>query len=429
MNILSRIRSRGGEDCADVTVPANDTDVWVKWHYGSLYAFYVLLAISTVIAQFNGGMTNGERFIALGLSLLLCGWHHVMVFRQSEYIYRNNRNTPAIFIYFVVVLLLLAPMISINPAYNFMAFIVFWQNFTLWTLWFAVPGALVLSVYMTWVNLDADAPLATLLSPQTFTYFLISFPVSVALSLFIAAIIRQSHERQRLIDELESTRADLAAEERRAGMLSERDRLAKEIHDTLAQGFISIVTHLEASEESTPEEARRHIEQAKRTSRENLVEARRLVAALRPEILEGSSLPDALFRLCSSWSEASGVPARFELTGEESQLSQDTQVALLRAAQEALSNARRHSGATEVNVTLSYADDLILLDVQDDGRGFDPSDCERTGDGGFGLRAMRERIESLGGELSVESKSGSGTTIALKMPIVAEVTGTEEIRR
>jgi signal transduction histidine kinase len=162
----------------------------------------------------------------------------------------------------------------------------------------------------------------------------------------------------------------------------------------------------------------RHLDQARATARENLVEARRLVAALRPEILEGSSLPEALRRLAVRWSESSGIPATLTVTGEERPIPQEAQVALLRTMQEALQNVRRHAGASAVNVTLSYMDDLVALDVQDDGRGFDPESVIAVGvERGFGLRAMRERVEALGGSLLVESEPGEGCTLAVELPV------------
>jgi signal transduction histidine kinase len=170
--------------------------------------------------------------------------------------------------------------------------------------------------------------------------------------------------------------------------------LARAIHDTLAQGFISIVTHLEAAEEELSPRTgsvRRHLDQALRAARENLVEARRLVAALRPEILEGLSLPEALRRLAAGWSEASGVPVEVNVTGDQTWLPQELRVALLRVAQEGLSNARKHARADRVTMTLSYLEDLALLDVQDDGLGFDPGPISSHGLNGGSLSPTTTR--------------------------------------
>jgi signal transduction histidine kinase len=213
----------------------------------------------------------------------------------------------------------------------------------------------------------------------------------------------------------------LVEEGRQMGVLAERQRLAREIHDTLAQGFTSIVMHLEAAEQAMPanhETALSHIDWARGTARESLAEARRVVWALRPDILEGASLPQAIEHLVGRWSEESGVTASADVTGTTRPLPTHAEATLLRATQEALANVRKHARARNVAVTLSYMMDMVALDVRDDGVGFDPAlrgngDVER----GFGLAAMRERVEQQGGRLIVESAPGEGATLVVELPI------------
>jgi signal transduction histidine kinase len=216
---------------------------------------------------------------------------------------------------------------------------------------------------------------------------------------------------------------------RQAGLLEERQRLAHEIHDTLAQGFAGIITNLKATQmgqHQTPGDASsvRYLRDAERIAHESLEEARRLVWALRPESLVRSSLSESLHRLANKWSEGSGVQARAVTTGTPRPLLPETEVALLRAAQEALTNVRKHARATRVNITLSYMDERVALDVLDNGVGF--GHAPRTGSlepdatGGFGLAAMRERIEQLGGALVVESTADDGTTLAVELPALTE---------
>ena len=225
----------------------------------------------------------------------------------------------------------------------------------------------------------------------------------------------------------------LVEEAHRAGVLRERQRMAHEIHDTLAQGFTSIVMNLEAAEGIMPpssDRAQHHLDQARLTARESLTEARRLVWALRPEALEKASLPEALNRLTERWSKESGVGVGVTVTGTPHPLSPDIEATLFRTAQEALVNVRKHANASRVALTLSYMGDVIALDARDDGVGFDPSraDAEtrdRTS-GGFGLKGMRERIEQTGGSLSVESAPGEGTTLVVELPMVAPEGGSPE---
>lgn len=220
---------------------------------------------------------------------------------------------------------------------------------------------------------------------------------------------------------------------RQAGVLRERQRMAHEIHDTLAQGFISIVTNLEAAEGTLPPDlgqSRHYLDQARLTARESLTEARRLVWALRPEPLESASLPEALERLVERWSGESGIAASVTVTGRPRPLSPEIEATLFRTAQEALANVRKHAGASRVALTLSYMGNCVALDARDDGMGFDPlrtaTEVRERTSGGFGLKGMRERLEQAGGSFSVESAPGEGTTLAVELPMVAPEGGSSE---
>ena len=250
--------------------------------------------------------------------------------------------------------------------------------------------------------------------------------VTLALGLFIAmmqTIHEQSEERRRLIAQLEATRGELAESERRAGVLAERQRLAREIHDTLAQGFASIVTLYEATRAevgSRPEVALRRLEEVGRTARASLAEARRVVSALRPEALEQATLAAALGGLARDFSAETGIAARSTVEGEARELEPEAEATLLRVAQEAFANVRKHARASGVALTLTYLDDAIRLDVRDDGIGFEPDSTGRARNawqvGGFGLTSMRERLESQDGTLTIESAPGAGTTIVAVLP-------------
>jgi len=289
------------------------------------------------------------------------------------------------------------------------------------------------------------------------SFFVFMAMLFAGYSLFaLEVLVRESQARMAL----ESTQRKLEEKSRQAGVLEERQRLAREIHDTLAQNFTSIVMHLEAAEaaitgELTPvaagraeslvspqsgealvsprsgvepppgrsltfesgslNQVRAYLDQARATAREGLSEARRMVWALRPEVLEGASLPQALERVAQRWAEESGVRTEFTLTGEPQPLHPALEVALLRVTQEALANVRKHAQARRVNLTLSYLDDLVLLDIQDDGVGLQSGAPSMTG--GFGLRSIRERVEALGGYCAIESERGVGTTVAVSLPV------------
>ncbi|MDQ2585362.1 sensor histidine kinase [Saccharothrix yanglingensis] len=216
-----------------------------------------------------------------------------------------------------------------------------------------------------------------------------------------------------MIEENAGLHAQLLIQAREAGVLDERQRLAREIHDTLAQGFTGIITQLQVDDHPP-----RHVETALRLARENLAEARRSVHALRPPALEDSNLPDALSEVAAGWTDQTGVPASVATTGAARPLHPEVEVALLRAAQEALSNVAKHAAASRVGLTLSYMEDVVTLDVRDDGAGFDPG----TATDGFGLVGMRQRVSRLAGALVVESEPGGGTAVSASVPAIpAEV--------
>ncbi|MGW6707501.1 sensor histidine kinase [Streptomyces sp. NPDC054956] len=269
-------------------------------------------------------------------------------------------------------------------------------------------------------------------TPGAFLGPLLGGAVAVATVLGYQALYRESERRRELIEELITTRAELAAAERGAGILAERERLAREIHDTLAQGLSSIQLLLRAAERTLSEApgaapdptagpdptaaALAHIAQARQAAQENLAEARRFVRALTPPDLENGSLPAALERLCTG---APGPRVRFSLSGTPRPLPTPYEVALLRIAQSALANVVRHAGAGRAEITLTFMDTSVTLDIVDDGKGFDPSSAP-SGEGGFGLPAMRSRAETLGGLFTVESSPGQGTAVAVTLPLPAE---------
>jgi signal transduction histidine kinase len=229
--------------------------------------------------------------------------------------------------------------------------------------------------------------------------------------------VREANQRlQATLDDNAGLHRQLLARAREAGVLDERRRMAREIHDTLAQGLIGIITQLQAAEQSgdIPDRWRAHFAAATRMARESLAEARRSVDALRPEQLETAELADALAGVAERWSVLHGVAVRVTTTGTTRPMRPEAELALLRAAQEALANVARHAQAGSVALTLGYRERDVALEVRDDGCGF-AAPTPAPG-GGFGLKAMRERIEGLSGTLRVRSEPGSGTTVSALVP-------------
>jgi signal transduction histidine kinase/ligand-binding sensor domain-containing protein len=203
-------------------------------------------------------------------------------------------------------------------------------------------------------------------------------------------------------------------------VLEERARLAREIHDTLAQGFVGISSQLDAVAMSMPADdtpARSYLDMARRMARHSLTEARRSVMDLRASALEGQDLAAAIESGTRMWTAGSGVEVTVEVTGPESRLPEEMEQQLLRIAQEAVTNALKHAAASRIGITLQLEARKLRLRITDDGRGFDQHDVFLSRAGHFGVIGMRERAERLGGELRLASNPGEGTAVEVTVPL------------
>jgi signal transduction histidine kinase len=275
---------------------------------------------------------------------------------------------------------------------------------------FFVSTAMFLPALVTLLRDGYSESLATTLLPVG----VIGGAFSVLIGVWITKVVSQSSERGELIAKLEASRAEVARLSHEAGVTAERERLAGEIHDTLAQGFTSIVTLGQAAESELGRDetqVRKHLELMLRTARENLAESRALVAALAPAELTESSVLEAIRRQATRLTEETGATAEFEVQGDRRPLPTGVDVVLLRTVQESLSNVRKHANASAVEIVLSYQDTSVVLLVTDDGQGFDPASATD----GFGLRGMRSRVGHVGGSLTVTSSPGAGTTVELEV--------------
>lgn len=225
--------------------------------------------------------------------------------------------------------------------------------------------------------------------------------------------------KEAALEENAGLHMQLLAQAREAGVLDERQRLAREIHDTVAQGLAGIITQLHAAD-GADEESRRRLASAAELARESLAEARRTVQAIGPPTLEAAQLPEVLAEESARWSEANGVPVAFTVTGDARPMHPEVEVTLLRTVQEALANVRKHAGAGRVGLTLSYMDEQVVLDVRDDGRGFTPAGVTSGAGHGYGLAAMRQRVGRLAGSVAVESSPGAGTVVSANVPAIPQ---------
>lgn len=376
-------------------------NAWLRWFW-LWHVFFAIDYVVTVGLVLVSGGSATSRAVSIGALTAIALIYPFFIRREL-----NDRSAVA---FAVVVLALAAVAILAESSAGFALFSVCPLMFMAIPLPIAmvvVSLAILLPPLSALLQNGFHDPSMTVLLP--ISALLIVF--SICIGFWFERVLRQSQERAALIEQLEATRAEVARLSHEAGTAAERERLAREIHDTLAQGFTSILTLLQAVESEWGEEPamRRHVDLAARTARDNLAEARAMVAALTPSALAAGTLEDAVRRQTERLQEEWAIDVSFT-PGDLPALRTATEVVLLRATQEALTNARRHSGATRVSVELSAVDGCVRLTVTDDGRGFDPSAPAE----GFGLKGMRARAEQVGGTLKVHS--GQGTTVTVEVP-------------
>lgn len=283
-----------------------------------------------------------------------------------------------------------------------------------------VAGPLVLGVVALWAvaaPLIADAQwslgIGEILGPV----------VGAAFSLIAHAVYRrlliETDRNRQLVTQLRAAQSELADSERRKGIAEERQRLAQDIHDTLAQGLNSIVMLSRGARAAHPEAADAFF-RIEETARENLADARRLVRGLA-ERAPQTTLEQAL-RTVISRAEMLGEQPRWELRidGTPRELAPAQAETLHRAAQSLVANVQRHAEAQRCVLTLAWWPGRVSLDVVDDGRGFDPSAPTNSREGGDGLRLLRARLSRAGGTVAIDSAPGEGTTVGLTLPTLTE---------
>lgn len=398
---------------------------WV-WHV----LFLGLAALCAVVALADPDRSAGARLAVAGLAAAFVAWYVAL---GTRVMMSGWPPLPALGALAPGVALW-ATLVVLHPVWFFAVAGLYSLLFSSLDTRPAVLATLALTVLLAALQVRAaSGPLAP--AEVVVLLLLVGTGAAVAswLGIWIGRIIGQSMQRQRLIETLGATRHQLARAERQAGVLQERQRLASEIHDTLAQGFTSIVMLLEAAEASLPPgagTAARHLAQARDTARENLAEARRFVEELAPVSLsDGAPLGDALRRVAQRLEDETGIATAASVQGEPPPLPVAAEVTLLRAAQEALANVRKHARAGRVEVVLAYSPDAAELRVTDDGVGFDPVVLARLGTGhtgGFGLAGLRRRAERLGGEARVASGPGAGTTVHVRLPTARGAHGEHE---
>ena len=381
----------------------------------------VLAGCTLWVAEFDRG-DSGGWLITLGVVAFTALWLPLLIL-----LFPRKDNHPWLTVgYYVVVLAASVVLISRNDAFTAFASVGYPIAFAVfsarWSVFAVTATALVPLFARGGFEPDARTPawvlVFSVVGPLLYAAWFAGLE-SEKRRKVIGVLAETNEKLSTALDENAGLHEQLLVQAREAGVFDERQRMAREIHDTLAQGLTGIITQLQAAERATDEEGRRrHLGQVHALAKDSLTEARRSVQALRPEPLVESRLPEAVSELGRRWSETSGVPIKIEVTGDVRPMAPEREVTLFRITQEALANAGKHAKASLVGLTLSYSDDIVMLDVRDNGVGFDPL-ChkEESTDGtGYGMRAMRQRLGRVAGTLTVESAPGEGTAVNAQVP-------------
>lgn len=394
------------------------TSSWERW-VDAVFAWiaYVTLALSLALAQLEA-QTTADRMLSFGLCLAAVAWTWATFTRAG----RPTRVPQSMLRLYLVGFVIIATLLVFHQTIFLVYGVAGFFHAALLRPWplvfigigafaFIVHGHIVIgastaenwSIYLGVVAIQTLTTGAGLYAGERITE--------------IADQRRQALvQLEAAMEENAGLHAQLVVQAREAGMLDERERMAGEIHDTIAQGLTGVITQIEATHQSWGDEPemRRHLDAAADIARHSLADARRSVRDIRPAELDGSRLPAAIGDVAERWSELTGVPVQVKTTGEHRGLRPEVEVALLRATQEALVNVGKHAEASRAGVTLSFTDDSVVLDIRDDGLGFDPTDT--APDTSFGLAAMRRRVDHVDGVMHVESAPGEGTAISVRVP-------------
>ena len=353
--------------------------------------------------------TAPQRWTAVAALVALGGWYLLVGRRAVHY---ENARLGRRYLVLAVPLTLLA--FALDPVGAIMLFMLYPH------IWVLLPQrqATVVTA-LTAVTTGVAIALGSGFEPSSVfvvsAFSVVALAFAAAMGLWITRIVEQSRQRAELVTRLNAAQTELAEAAKQAGISAERERLARDIHDTLAQGFSAVALLIDAAKADLghgDDRVRHLLTRAGDVARENLDEARTLVHALTPPSLREGSVSDVLHRLVDRLNDGSATAFTFTVTGDPRSFPPAREVAVLRLVQEATGNARAHADASGVTVQLVFGSTETLVRVSDNGRGFDVD----TAAGGYGLAGMRRRVTDTGGSLTVDSVVGNGTTVTARWP-------------
>jgi len=414
--------SPGPSRWSAVVVPAGDADGGPAlsergWQITRV-VLHVAFAVFVGLAAVDAGIEeDGADLVVLLVALAVLVAAYALVGGPAL----GRRDHRRMAVYLLVLVAVVAVLAWVLPELLFLMFLAFPQVWfmasslragVLWTLALGVAATAGPLVHVVQGSEPIHGPAQTL----------VGLAFSLAMGVWVFGVLDHSRQRALLIRELESTRAEVATLHHQQGIVAERERLSREVHDTLAQGYTSIVVLAQTAAAALPQDpaaAADRLALIEEVARENLAEARAMVAAFAPVALDSATLVEALHRLAERFGRETGIATRVDtaaLDGVDTGLSRGEEIVLLRGAQEALANVRRHASASAVVLRVgrvgSGDSSQVSVHVEDDGVGFDPSAVS-----GVGLAGLRDRAEEVGGAVDVTSAPGEGTRVTVRVPV------------
>lgn len=406
---------------AGITDPGSGgRQLYVGW-YRRFLVLFGLLALAVIAgASLDSSLGTQQTLMVVGITILLALWFW---FYGQWHVIRTDAHA---IVYLLGNVIGITISIRLWEPSAMLLFAMYWLGFAYLYTRYAIVYAFILTVATQWafgtVGSNLGFNLDTLVA-VTLLALLLGF--SAMMARYIEAFQIEAERNKALVAELRRTQQSLIEREREAGIEQERRRMAGEIHDTIAQHFASIITNLRAAnelEDTDPVISRQHVIHAFSAAQQGLSDSRAMLSTMQPDVLLGRSLTEVLRTIVDEWHEANPADVGFETHGRASQLTRAQESILVRALQESLRNVGKHAEANHVDVKLTWLEDEVLMDVSDDGVGFNPDEIDAGAHGyQMGLSTMQSRVESAGGTFALESSPGEGTSITIAFP-----TGDEE---
>lgn len=386
-----------------------------KWYHRFLVIFAIMAVAVVAGAWIGSGLPQRDRILVTGIVLALVAWF--ITFGQ----YDRIRSDLHAIVYLLGNAVGIAVLIRTWDSGALLLFPAFWFGFAYLLTGPAIAYSAVLTIGMQWgfgtfdrgftLSWNSVAGIGLLIVILAFSGFM---------ARYIEAFQSEAQRNRELYRQLQVAQEQLAMREREAGVEDERKRLAGEIHDTIAQQFTSVITNLQAAENTVthdPQTAKGHVQNAVHAATQGLSDCRALLSTMQPDVLSGRTLQAVLEETINEAHKQHSYSIELHIQGDAQLLSRPVETMLVRALQESLRNIAKHARATNVSVTLSWLEDEVLLDIQDDGIGFEPEEIVAGESGNrMGLLTMEHRVERAGGTFALESTPGEGTSIAVSFP-------------